>query len=334
MAKYMINDSTLTGIADAIREKTESTEAILVSEMVGLIRSITAGTELTIVVSVDSGATVTATKGDLSVSVVSVDGTATLTVPEGGVWTVTATLDGKTATASVELVPSPTAAVSFVDATFANNSWAQIIAACESGSVPDTWAVGNSKTMTINGTDYQIDIIGKNHDEYSDGSGKAPLTFQMHDCYATNYGMNSSATTTGGWTSSVMRNTHLPTILALMPSEVIAGIKEVSKLTSAGGGSTTITTTADKLFLLSEVEVFGGSKKYSPVGEGAQYAYYSAGNSALKYQNLSAWGWWLRSPRCQGTNANNGIKFNLVSDSSVSNAEANKNYGVSFAFCF
>ena len=45
---------------------------------------------------------------------------------------------------------------------FANNSREAIIAACQRGNVPDTWAAGDSKMMTINGTSYQIDIIGKN----------------------------------------------------------------------------------------------------------------------------------------------------------------------------
>lgn len=48
------------------------------------------GTELQIIVTVTSGATVTATKGSLSVSGTAVNGTCTLIVPEGGVWTVTA----------------------------------------------------------------------------------------------------------------------------------------------------------------------------------------------------------------------------------------------------
>ena len=59
--------------------------------------------------------------------------------------------------------------------------------------------------MTIGGTDYQVDIIGKNHDDYYDGSGKAPLTFQLHDCCATGYGMNDTETVVGGWKSSKMR---------------------------------------------------------------------------------------------------------------------------------
>ena len=57
--------------------------------------------------------------------------------------------------------------------------------------MPDAWKVADHKPMTINGVDYQIDIIGKNHDDYSDGSGKAPLTFQLHDCYAAPKQMNS-----------------------------------------------------------------------------------------------------------------------------------------------
>ena len=76
-------------------------------------------------------------------------------------------------------------------AAFADNSWAAIIAACQAREVPDTWAVGDSKPMTIGGADYQIDIIGENHDSYTDGSGTAPLTFQMHDCYGTDYAINS-----------------------------------------------------------------------------------------------------------------------------------------------
>lgn len=219
---------------------------------------------------------------------------------------------------------------SSVDSVFANNTWADIIAACESGSVPDTWAVGDQKTMTINGADYTIDIIGKNHDTYSDGSGTAPLTFQLHDCYGTKYGMNSSNTNSGGWSSCNMRSTTLPAILALMPSEVQSGIKEVSKKTSAGSQSTTINITADKLFLLSEVEILGSNASKSVAGEGTQYKYYADGNSKVKKFNGSEDYWWERSPR-----SSNNTYFCLVSTTGGSSAvSASGNYGVAFAFCF
>ena len=214
------------------------------------------------------------------------------------------------------------------DNNFANNSWEAIIAACQSGNVPDTWAVGNSKIMAINGTDYQIDIIGKNHDTYTAG-GTAPLTFQMHDCYGTEYAMNSSNTNVGGWTDCAMRSTYLPAILALMPSEVQAGIREVNKLTSAGSQSSTINTTADKLFLLSEIEIFG-SVFSSNIGEGTQYDYYKVGNSKVKKFNGRADKWWERSPH-----DSDSTTFCLVDKyGNAFYTSASLAICVAFAFCF
>lgn len=214
------------------------------------------------------------------------------------------------------------------EANFADNTWAQIIKACQRGAVPETWAVGNHKTMTINGISYQIDIIGKNHDTYTAG-GKAPLTFQLHDCYGETKNMNSSDTNSGGWTSCAMRSTRLPAILALMPTEVQNGIRAVNKLTSAGSKSSTINTTADKLFLLSEVEIFG-STTYSAAGEGTQYDYYKAGNSKVKNRNGSAANWWERSPY-----ASNSTYFCMVYRSGSANFnDAGSASGVAFGFCF
>lgn len=220
-------------------------------------------------------------------------------------------------------VPSP------YKANFADNTWAQIIDACHKNQVPDTWVVGSQKAMTINGTAYAIDIIGKNHDTYVNG-GKAPLTFQLHDSYADTKRMNSSATNEGGWTNCDMRSTHLPAILALMPTEVQNGIREVNKLTSAGSQSATINTTADKLFLLSEIEIFGSIVGYSASGEGTQYDYYKAGNSNAKNYNGSAYYWWERSP-----SARSSAKFCVVTgESNASHSDANYYFGVAFGFCF
>ena len=214
------------------------------------------------------------------------------------------------------------------EANFADNTWEQIISVCQKGIVPLSWKVGDQKAMTIGGTDYLIDIIGKNHDTYASG-GKAPLTFQLHDCYADTKQMNSSNTNRGGWTSCAMRQTHLPAILALMPTEVQNGIREVNKLTSAGSKSSTINTTADKLFLLSEIEIFG-SVSYSKSGEGTQYDYYKAGNSKVKNRNGSAARWWERSPGASYSTA-----FCVVYDNGNADRDsASRAYGVAFGFCF
>lgn len=256
-------------------------------------------------------------------------------VPEVGTWSVQATLNGQTSkTKTVSVVDRYALTLNFIQDNFADNDWASIIAACHSGSVPSTWVVGNSKTMTINGASYQVDIIGKNHDTYASG-GKAPLTFQLHDCYAETNQMNGFSDNSSGWTSCAMRSTHLPAILALMPTEVQNGIREVNKLTSAGSGNSTINTTADKLFLLSEIEIFG-SAVLSKSGEGTQYDYYKAGNSRVKKYNGSEYGWWDRSPfysdpeeeRCY-------TDFCLIDNNGGAyRTGANYAYGVAFGFCF
>lgn len=214
------------------------------------------------------------------------------------------------------------------DPVFANNTWEQIIAACHNNEVPETWKVADQKPMTINGVDYQIDIIGKNHDDYSDGSGKAPLTFQLHDCYADTKQMNSSDTNRGGWTSCAMRSTHLPAILALMPIEVQNGIREVNKRTMLSS-SIRPKTTADKLFLLSEIEIFG-SVTYSYKGEGTQYDYYKADNNKKKTRNGIKAEWWERSPKNSDSE-----KFCLVGLNGIADANfASEEMSVAFGFCF
>ena len=330
MAEYLTNTTDLTKVAAAIREKGGTSVSLVYPDgFVTAIQAIQTGTELKIVVSVTSGATVTATKGNLSVSGTSVNGTCTLVVPEGGEWSVKATHNGQTSnTASVSIKDSYALTLTLLNNDFANNSWASIIAACHSGSVPSTWVVGNSKMMTIGDRDYKIDIIGKNHDTYTAG-GTAPMTFQMHDCYAAAKEMNSSKTNSGGWTSCAMRQEHLPAILALMPTEVQNGIREVNKLTSAGSQSSTINTTADKLFLLSEIEIFGRTT-YSKSGEGSQYAYYSAGNSIPKIQNGRWEHWFERSP--YGSSSTNFCLVNYYGQSG--NIIATNKHGVAFGFCF
>lgn len=215
------------------------------------------------------------------------------------------------------------------DPVFANNTWEQIIEACHNNEVPDTWKVADHKPMTIGGSDYLIDIIGKNHDDYSDGSGKAPLTFQLHDCYKIAKAMHSTASNAKGWTNCSMRVEHLPTILKQMPADVQSGIREVNKISASSGRDSTLVTTKDSLFLLSEVEIFGStSNSYS--GEGTQYNYYGAGHGTVKNFNGSAYDWWERSP-----SANSARYYCTVKSTGSSvNSSANVTRGVAFGFCF
>lgn len=212
-----------------------------------------------------------------------------------------------------------------ISAVFAENDWASIIAACQNKEVPATWNVGDSCNMTINNKTYAIDIIGKNHDDYADGSGKAPLTFQMHTTYETQYKMNNDGSNSGGWAGCLLRgNGGFKTIKSKMPAEVVAAFKAVTKKTTAGGASSAIDTTSDTLFLLSEIEV-QGTRTHSYAGEGTQYAYYKT--AANREKNRA---WYLRSPRISNTSCFCRTGWSGEADWSV----ASEVDGITAAWCF
>ena len=329
MAEYLTNTADLTAVADAIRVK-GGTAAQLVypSGFVSAIQAIETGVTPQLIVTTSAGAAITATKGSKTVSgTAGADGTCTLELSEAGEWSVTSSLNGNSRTQTV-LIGTQTADIRLFDSVFANNSWETIIAVCKSGSVPDSWAVGNSKNMTIGGAEYQIDIIGKNHDAYAAG-GTAPLTFQLHNSYGTAYAMKSTSTNAGGWKECDMRTTHLPAILALMPTEVQSGIREVSKTTAAKSSDKWLETVPDKLFLLSEVETFGSTAN-SEAGEGSQYTYYETGGSTVKTLNGTATSWWLRSPM-----RTSDYSFCASSGGGEpTHLDATAERGTAFAFCF
>lgn len=215
--------------------------------------------------------------------------------------------------------------------TFSQATWDEIVYACQKNKVPETWVVGNSKPVydEYGEVFFTADIIGKAHDDYADGSGKAPLTFQTHDLYGELWGMNDENTNVGGWASCRVRTERLPEVLEKdFPDPIKGAVREVNKLTSAGNQSATINTTADKLFLLSEVEIFG-SVSYSKSGEGTQYDYYKAGNSKKKNYGGSAYAWFARSP-CRDDNTA-FCYVNMYGYAGGSNASLQS--GIAFAFC-
>jgi hypothetical protein len=167
----------------------------------------------------------------------------------------------------------------------------------ESGQAASIWKIGDKKKITTTtGEEVEIAIADFDHDELADGSGKAPITFTMTHSFATAQNMNSSNTNVGGWTSCAMRS-RMDTILKTLPQEWQDIIVSVKKKTSAGNQQSTISTTEDKLFLFSEVEVFG-TTTYSFTGEGSQYPYFATQANRIKTLGIngSAYNWWERSP--------------------------------------
>lgn len=205
------------------------------------------------------------------------------------------------------------------------------------GSVHRKVSVGDQVTLSLNGTNYAFDVIGFNHDTLTDtaaygeetATGKAGITFQMHDLFATTYVMNKSKTNSGGWKSSAMRTSTMATMKGYMPDDWEAIIKPVNKASGKGGSSSSGTeTVSDSCFLLAEIEIFGRATN-SVSGEGSQYAYYKAGNSKIKNRSGSAFYWWERSPRSGHIDSFCYVHI----DGFASIDYANGGSGVAFGFC-
>lgn len=290
-------DSKLTQVADAIRTKgNTSADLQFPSGFISAIQAIQTGVELQIIVSVTSGATVTATKESKVVSGTAVNGTCTLTVPEAGTWSVKATHNGQTSnTKSVTFTDSYAVAISFVSAVLNDNDWATIKTVSDKGEGANYWSIGDRKAVTLNGTVGHLTlsnyttyafIIGFNHNQELEGAnrihfqlGKTALSGGTDVCLCDSsynstvsttgyFSMNSSTTNSGGWKSSQMRtnicgtslSNYSGTILAVIPAALRAAIKSVTKYTNNTGNSfdaSAVTATTDYFFLLSEYEVFG-----------------------------------------------------------------------------
>ena len=329
----------------------------------------------TITVTVDSGASVSLQKDGTTIQTKTSTGTVVFTVTETGTYTIVATKNGQTASGSVNVVSSTTSyslTLSFISSTLNDNEWSVIESVSDAGQGANYWSIGDRKEVTLNGTVGYLSlsnyttyafIIGFNHNASVEGANrihfqlaKTALSGGTDVClcdrsynstvWTTGYfSMNSNQTNSGGWKSSQMRtnicgtslSSYSGTIIAVIPAELRAVLKSVTKYTNNTGNSSAasaVTATTDYFFLLSEFEVFG-SISYGNENEKnkqAQYAYYSSGNSKIKYNHNStstAAHWWLRSPR-----ASNSTYFMRVHSSGMDDyAGANYSFGFAPGFC-
>ncbi len=156
-----------------------------------------------------------------------------------------------------------------------------------------------------NGNTLEYRIIGINHDDLADGSGKAGLTF-LTTSTGIQSRMNATSTSAGGWEKSELRaKMNSGEIWNLMPSDFQSKVKPVRKLTNNVGGTdknAAVTATSDKLFLLSYSEIAPTSYWASDYpwssSEGSQYEAFRgkvannhAANSAIAFGSS----WWERS---------------------------------------
>ena len=216
----------------------------------------------------------------------------------------------------------------------ASSSWEIINALSTKGIANKFYNIGDEKQVELSGGEIiTLVILGFKHDNLTSG-GKAEITFGMKDCLLNGIVMNPTATNTGGWNATQMRLQTMQNLFSQLPAELQAIIKNVNKASLAGGGSSDIVVSSDKLFLLSEKEITNTIAE-PRVNEGLQYEYWNTikngtvANDRIKTKtDGSSAVWWLRTP-------NETTQFaTIASAGSITNWGADNNLrNVSFAFC-
>lgn len=159
--------------------------------------------------------------------------------------------------------------------------------------------VGDSISITINGTAYTWRLMSLNHYDLTDAqaygtttaSGKAGLTLQTIDCLpdAVVAGTNTGV----GYSELPLRSTvqalTLPTGLP---------VHAVNLLCATSVSNSTIMTVSDSIFLPSVIEVANDTSAVGGSGEGSRYRWYTANFDAsdrIKAVSGAAVAWWTRS---------------------------------------
>lgn len=172
---------------------------------------------------------------------------------------------------------------------------------------------GNVK-MT-NGSTMEFRLIGMNHDDKADGTGKAGLTFMATDASKIpDHAMFTSSNYTyvnGGWRDTDLRKQmNSGDIWTLMPQEFQSNISPVIKITDNGPATgsyykkANVSSTVDKLWLISYNELVETSYWHNAIEyEGSQYYFFKnkvtqnySPNTVLNSSHIKASDWrWERS---------------------------------------
>ena len=241
-------------------------------------------------------------------------------------------------------------------------TWEEISDISTAGEGANYWAIGDCKEVVLNGLIGETTlsnfsmyafIIGFDHNSSLEGAkrihfqlGKTALSGGTDICLYDWDGfvqMNYERTNAGGWEKSRMRTitcllrNPIGSFGETVPAELRNVIRTVQKYTNNTGyssSSSAVTVTADDFFLLSEYEVFGNITKSNSYEANyqQQYAYYSAGNSKVKYRHNStdrSFYWGLRSPSVVSNTAFAVVGYEGEPDSRT----ADSNRGFAPGFC-
>lgn len=191
------------------------------------------------------------------------------------------------------------------DPVFSNNSWSIIRKVFTSGVASAFWSVGDTKPVTLSDNNqYTVRITDMKSNRYafSDGTGYSNGVLEFVELYQYYTVMNSTSGNVGGWASCYAKNTTMPNVYSLLPSDLQGAISEVV-IFSGTGGSMSVSSSDNKLFLASEYEIFGVGNYSAGINESplGMFDWYSSNNTTearkkVRVNTSDQVAWWLRSP--------------------------------------
>lgn len=257
----------------------------------------------------------------------------------------------------LKLIETTISSVSAFDET----SWAEIDALGEIGELENYFTVGEKKYVKISGQPDMANpvpfvILGFNHDDLSNGNGKAGMTVGMESVLNNKYPFDDTKKTPSSWATSDFRTKYVPTLTNLLPSDLQSIIKKVNKKSIKNDTSSSeYALTEDTLFLLSLTEIVGENymnhnnflSKYFGVSEGSQYEYWKTVKNGVVADNRKKLDytsynlvdgvmkpvpvdWGVRSLQNTGIAS---VSY-IDKDGEIQGASSTtNNMGISFAFC-
>ena len=221
----------------------------------------------------------------------------------------------------------PISAYPVTDFSTIHDSWDEVLAAINDGTYATKYSVGDTKLMTINGSDVYVQLVAMDADPLTDGSGNTAPTSWLVKSILTTHVMNSTGTNANGWAACEMRSWLRETAITWLPETIRSAIKEVTKTYYDYTAKSTLSI-ADTVWIPSYREVFGGTSYET---SGPDYtAVYSSSATRIRY-NLSgaAVVWWLRSADSSVSSIFRCVGF--YGDNNSGNAISS--YGVLLGFC-
>ena len=233
-----------------------------------------------------------------------------------------------------------------IDSTLSNNSWNTIAIALKSKIAPSSW-LGQTKAIgsgEYSAYEFRLIDMQSNRYEKTNG-GYTQAVFELTLELPSNIVMNTDSTNIGGWSYSYLREELNSTILDKLPSDLKNIISECKVKSGAGGNSTSVLESNNKLFIPSEYEIMGVTTYSLGASEGTpQFEYYvnhNTSNDMIKKKKVEVGGtilevaypYWLRSPSAPVFFVPNNL-FVYMNSSGSSYAQYSNNTSTSVAPIF